>query len=118
MIDIDNFKKLNDGFGHDFGDEVLRGVAQLLLSNEGRNAKCYRYGGEEMVIILEHFDLERAVRFSEHVRTEISGLKWRKDVHVTANNISLNAVLIFEIPYPTECKPRFTNEMPLLLAFC
>ena len=85
MIDIDNFKKLNDGFGHDFGDEVLRGVAQVLLSNEGRNAKCYRYGGEEMVIILEHFDLERAVRFSEHVRTEISGLKWRKDVHVTAS---------------------------------
>ncbi|WP_407426737.1 GGDEF domain-containing protein [Treponema sp.] len=85
MIDIDDFKKLNDNFGHDFGDEVLRTVAHLLLTNENRNVKSYRYGGEEMVIILEHFDLEHAVRFSEHVRTEISNLKWRKDVHVTAS---------------------------------
>ena len=85
MIDIDNFKKLNDNFGHDFGDEVLRGVASVLIKNEAHNTKAYRYGGEEMVIILEHFDLERAVRFSEHIRNEISAMKWQKDVHVTAS---------------------------------
>ena len=85
MIDIDNFKKLNDGFGHDFGDEVLRGVAQVLVKAEGRNVRCYRYGGEEMVVILEHFSLEQAVKFSEHIRMEIASLKWRKDVHVTAS---------------------------------
>lgn len=85
MIDIDDFKKLNDGFGHDFGDEVLKSVAQLLLTNESRYVKCYRYGGEEMVMLLEHFDLEHAVKLSESVRTEISLLKWRKEVHVTAS---------------------------------
>ena len=85
MIDIDNFKKLNDNFGHDFGDEVLRGVAVCLISKESKNVKCYRYGGEEMVVILEHFNLEQAVRFSENVRTEISSMKWKNDVHVTAS---------------------------------
>ncbi len=85
MIDIDDFKKLNDNFGHDFGDEVLRGVAQLLLMNESHNIKCYRYGGEEMVIILEHIDLEHAVKLSERIRTEISFLRWRENVRVTAS---------------------------------
>ena len=85
MIDIDNFKKLNDTFGHAFGDEVLRTVASILIKNESHNVKCYRYGGEEMVIILEHFDLEHAVRLSEYIRNEISCLKWRYDVHVTAS---------------------------------
>lgn len=85
MIDIDDFKKLNDSFGHDFGDEVLRGIAQLLLMNERHNIKCYRYGGEEMVIILEHIDLEHAVKFSERIRTEISLLRWRENVRVTAS---------------------------------
>ncbi len=85
MIDIDNFKHLNDTFGHDFGDEVLKGVAQLLIDTETRDVKCYRYGGEEMVIILEHFDLEHAIKLSEHVRTEIAQMKWRNDVHVTAS---------------------------------
>ena len=83
--DIDDSKKLNDSFGHDFGDEVLRGVAQLLLMNERHNVKCYRYGGEEMVIILEHIDLEHAVKFSERIRTEISLLRWRENVRVTAS---------------------------------
>lgn len=85
MIDIDNFKKLNDNYGHDFGDEVLRGIAALLLKNETKNIKCYRYGGEEMVIMLDHFDFEHAVRFCEHIRKEISILKWRNNVHVTAS---------------------------------
>ena len=85
MIDIDNFKKLNDNFGHDFGDEVLKTVASILIKNQSHNVKCYRYGGEEMVIILEHYDLEHAVRLSEYIRNEISCLKWRYDVHVTAS---------------------------------
>jgi len=38
-----------------------------------------------MVIMLEHFDIDHAVRFCEHIRTEISLLKWRNDVHVTAS---------------------------------
>lgn len=85
MIDIDNFKKLNDTYGHDFGDEVLRGVAQILLNAENKYIKSYRYGGEEMVVIMEHYDFERSVRLSESLRNEISIKKWRKDVHVTAS---------------------------------
>ena len=85
MIDIDNFKHLNDNFGHAFGDEVLKGISAFLISCEAHNVRCYRYGGEEMVVLLEHFDLEHAVRLSEHIRNEISMMKWSKDVHVTAS---------------------------------
>lgn len=76
---------MNDTYGHDFGDEVLKGVSSLLIRNETKNIRCYRYGGEEMVIMLEHFDIDHAVRFCEHIRTEISLLKWRNNVHVTAS---------------------------------
>ncbi len=85
MIDIDNFKKLNDTYGHDFGDEVLRGVSNVLIKAEAHNVHCYRYGGEELAVILDHFDLEHAVRLSEYLRHEISSLKWPNNVHVTAS---------------------------------
>ncbi len=51
MIDIDHFKKFNDTWGHETGDEVLRFVARFLDENAG--AKVYRYGGEEFALIYE-----------------------------------------------------------------
>lgn len=85
MIDLDSFKNLNDTYGHDFGDEVLIGVADLLLKYEKKTIRCYRYGGEELVFILDHFDFDHVIRFSEHIRNEISILKWRYNIHVTAS---------------------------------
>ena len=85
MIDIDNFKKLNDTYSHAFGDEVLRTVSEIFINSESHNVQCYRYGGEEILVLLEHFDLEHAVRLSEYLRHEISSLKWSKNIHVTAS---------------------------------
>ena len=85
MVDIDNFKKLNDTYGHAFGDEVLRTVSEIFINSESHNVQCYRYGGEEILVFLEHFDLEHAVRLSEYLRHEISSLKWSKNIHVTAS---------------------------------
>lgn len=50
MIDIDNFKKFNDRYGHDVGDQVLQMVASKLVK-VGRGGKAFRYGGEEFVLI-------------------------------------------------------------------
>ena len=85
MIDLDNFKKLNDTYGHDFGDKVLKGVSTVLLNHEKMNIHSYRYGGEELVIILEQFNFEQAVRFAEQIRNEISSKKWEYDIRVTAS---------------------------------
>lgn len=50
MVDIDHFKKFNDTYGHDTGDEVLKMVASKLLNVSG-GGKAYRYGGEEFTIL-------------------------------------------------------------------
>jgi diguanylate cyclase (GGDEF)-like protein len=50
MVDLDHFKKINDNFGHDVGDEVLKMVASVMTKNAG-NGKVFRYGGEEFVVL-------------------------------------------------------------------
>ncbi|MGZ7078333.1 MAG: GGDEF domain-containing protein, partial [Thermoanaerobaculia bacterium] len=52
MIDIDNFKRVNDSFGHPIGDEVLKGLVDELLTNARDSDVIARYGGEEFAIIL------------------------------------------------------------------
>lgn len=58
MIDIDHFKKVNDEHGHPVGDEVIKGVAQLLKQFESNNCVVGRYGGEEFVIATKGTDSE------------------------------------------------------------
>jgi diguanylate cyclase (GGDEF)-like protein len=60
FIDIDNFKKLNDTYGHRVGDEVLRGVAETLRKNLANAGCAGRYGGEEFVLVLPDLDQEAA----------------------------------------------------------
>ena len=52
ILDIDYFKKFNDTYGHAVGDQVLRFVADYLRQIESSNARIFRFGGEEMVIVL------------------------------------------------------------------
>jgi len=59
MIDIDHFKRLNDTYGHDIGDQILRMVASRLRSSAG-SSKIYRYGGEEFVILYPNNDINEA----------------------------------------------------------
>jgi diguanylate cyclase (GGDEF)-like protein len=74
MCDIDFFKKVNDQFGHEFGDAALRHVAEVLLAAAGtsaadpRDVVLVRYGGEEFVALLFGFTRVEAVALAEHVR--------------------------------------------------
>ena len=61
IIDIDDFKSVNDTYGHMFGDEVLRDVAGILKNTVGRNGLCGRIGGDEMFIVMEHLDRKSVV---------------------------------------------------------
>ncbi len=60
MIDLDKFKKINDKYGHQFGDFMLQNVARIILSNIRESDRLGRYGGEEFLLILPHTDLESA----------------------------------------------------------
>jgi diguanylate cyclase (GGDEF)-like protein len=75
MLDIDNFKRVNDTYGHMQGDLVLREVAQVLRDSAREIDEPARYGGEEMTVALPQTDLDGAYRFAERVRRRIEGLE-------------------------------------------
>ena len=67
MVDVDHFKKFNDEYGHDVGDQVLRMVASRLLEVSG-GGKAFRYGGEEFTVIFSGKSAEEAIPHLETVR--------------------------------------------------
>jgi diguanylate cyclase (GGDEF)-like protein len=68
MMDLDFFKKVNDTFGHPFGDEVLRVFAHVIKKTIRPGDIAARYGGEEFVCILPNCNKEEAVKVAERVR--------------------------------------------------
>lgn len=77
MLDIDHFKKINDGFGHDVGDEVLKEFAVRLASNVRAVDLPVRYGGEEFVIVMPDTRLVDARRIAERIRLHVAGSPFR-----------------------------------------
>jgi diguanylate cyclase len=71
LIDIDHFKRFNDTWGHQTGDQVLRLVAMTLKSNIKGKDMAARYGGEEFAAILPETDLEGAVIVADNVRKAV-----------------------------------------------
>lgn len=85
FFDIDNFKSVNDRFGHQVGDEVLVGVARLMVLGVRGNDSCLRYGGEEIVMFCENADAAAAAEVAERVRKDIQGHEW----HRTASGLTV-----------------------------
>jgi diguanylate cyclase (GGDEF)-like protein/PAS domain S-box-containing protein len=73
LFDIDYFKKINDDFGHEAGDNVLRAFARVLESSARSTDIVSRWGGEEFLAILQEADLEAARTFAERVRAGLAG---------------------------------------------
>ncbi len=72
-MDIDHFKRINDSFGHDVGDEVLREFAVRLATNVRVIDLPCRFGGEEFVVIMPDTPLAGAERVAERLRLHVSG---------------------------------------------
>jgi two-component system, cell cycle response regulator len=73
MVDIDHFKRINDTFGHDIGDEVLREFAVRLATNVRAVDLACRFGGEEFVVVMPDTKLDDAHRIAERLRRHIAG---------------------------------------------
>jgi diguanylate cyclase (GGDEF)-like protein len=71
-LDIDHFKRINDSFGHDVGDEVLRGVAQVLRSSTREVDRVFRVGGEEFAVLVAETDALGAQVAAERIRAAIA----------------------------------------------
>jgi diguanylate cyclase (GGDEF)-like protein len=74
MLDIDHFKKFNDTYGHDIGDQVLKLVAKKIGGVKG-GGKAFRYGGEEFTIVFKRKNIEQALTELEAVRQAIQDYK-------------------------------------------
>jgi len=85
MIDIDNFKRVNDTLGHDYGDFVLKNVAQVILKNVRQSDTFARWGGEEFVIIVPLSEKEESYLFADKIRQLISEIKFEKLEQITCS---------------------------------
>ena len=71
MLDIDLFKRINDTYGHLYGDEILKEIAQLVKSCLRTMDLLARYGGEEFAVLLPETNLNEAVRTAERIRRAV-----------------------------------------------
>jgi diguanylate cyclase len=88
IADIDSFKEINDTFGHEVGDTVLRQLGQLFSSKTRSGQLAIRYGGDEFVLALSGVDLAGACGFAGRLRLAVSGLDWTTvapGLHVTVS---------------------------------
>lgn len=68
LIDLDDFKKVNDTYGHTVGDEVLKAFANKMKESVQQQGSCFRYGGEEFLVVLPYTSIEDAVKLAEELR--------------------------------------------------
>ncbi|MGL5801271.1 MAG: GGDEF domain-containing protein [Cetobacterium sp.] len=83
LFDIDNFKKINDTFGHEFGDEVLSKIGKILKTIENKEISIYRVGGEEFAILFTHFNETFAMENCEYIKRSIENICWKHLITVT-----------------------------------
>ncbi|MCS7184955.1 MAG: diguanylate cyclase, partial [bacterium] len=106
MMDIDDFKKINDKYGHLEGDEVLIAVANILLKHTRLEDIQARYGGEEFAILLPTTGSLGAIQVAENLRTKISELKLKlrdEEVKITVSC----GVAVYDF---TESKEEFIDR--------
>lgn len=93
MIDIDNFKKVNDTYGHDAGDLVLKKVASILQKTIRKSDLAIRYGGEEFVIVANNFNPKNALNFFNKLRIEINNTKIELETEDLTISVSIGICL-------------------------
>jgi diguanylate cyclase (GGDEF)-like protein len=85
FFDLDNFKEVNDNFGHLVGDEVLEKVTEI-VSDANRSADIFaRYGGEEFIILAPETDLSGASIHAERLRNDIESYEFQTIGHITSS---------------------------------
>jgi len=72
FIDIDDFKKINDRYGHLSGDMVLQEIAKILQKSVRKNDMVFRFGGEEFIVLLHGATSEKALSIAERIRREVA----------------------------------------------
>ncbi len=94
MIDIDNFKKINDTYGHQAGDYVLKELARLLKSQLRARDVIARYGGEEFAILLPGVSFSQAIRVAERLRKSVEKHLFKYGEQVIPVTVSVGVAMM------------------------
>jgi diguanylate cyclase (GGDEF)-like protein len=89
LLDLDDFKQVNDRFGHPVGDEVLRRIAEVLRTHTRAADVACRYGGEEFAVALPDTELADAVRAADQLRRRVRAIDWSEVHHELAVTTSI-----------------------------
>jgi diguanylate cyclase (GGDEF)-like protein len=90
IVDIDNFKDLNDKYGHPVGDKVIKHLSRMSLKNTRKSDIVGRWGGEEIVIALVGSELDSAVEIIENLQKQIRDSNFKPNYTVSAGVASIN----------------------------
>ena len=107
LADLDDFKRVNDAYGHHVGDEVLRRFASVMQESVREFDLAVRYGGEEFAVLLPETDLEGGVRLAERLATALRGTRFMGpggDIFSVTSSFGVSAF------------PDFTSADELMLA--
>ncbi|MDD5159992.1 MAG: diguanylate cyclase [Sulfuricurvum sp.] len=85
LLDIDNFKSINDTFGHNVGDSVLKELAHLITKSIRKSDIFVRWGGEEFAILLRYSDPIAVMKIADQIRKRIDQNSFETIVHVTCS---------------------------------
>ncbi|WP_431088687.1 GGDEF domain-containing protein [Paenibacillus sp. 8b26] len=88
LLDIDNFKKINDTYGHQFGDKILESISLIITEQITANDIAARYGGEEFAILMFEHTFEEAYQIAENIRHEVEKMTFyekKQNISVTVS---------------------------------
>lgn len=110
MIDIDNFKIINDTYGHKFGDKVLIDVSKLIKNKLNKNYKLFRYGGEELAIICKKISKDNVIEVAEDIRNSISKMIWKENNIIVTVSMGISSSKETEDPLGEADKRLYVSK--------
>lgn len=111
MLDIDYFKKVNDNFGHQCGDMVLKAVADKVLASLRKTDIVARYGGEEFCCVLPETGMEQASQVAENIRAVVEQMETVTHDHVLKVTVSLGVSVLKDGDMPDSLLRRADSAL-------
>lgn len=96
MFDFDNFKQLNDNYGHEFGDKVLKEITQEIKNVIRKTDLLFRYGGEEFVLLMHKTSLNNAATVADKIRQHIANKRIDHEENAISVSVSMGAATLHE----------------------
>ncbi|MFQ2353101.1 GGDEF domain-containing protein [Aeromonas dhakensis] len=106
MVDADHFKKVNDTYGHAFGDIVLQTIANRMEDSLRLRDQVYRYGGEEFLVLLPDTDISLAVKVMDRLRQTVSSKAIKDHNNKTILTVSIGITELKKSDHLQEAKER------------